>query len=377
MKRRVLYIHGINVIGGAERDLLAVLERLNREEWEPVVGCPAGGPLQGMLRQAGVAVHQLELPPWRKWFSRLARGQAVRHLRGLISHLSPSLLHVNDIWWVPHALQAVRRGLADRVPIVAHVRQEIEPEKVPRYSLDQVEAVIAISRQVEQALVRGGVEGRKVQTIYSGLALPARALSDSDRGEICRELGLPDDVVLLGTVANLFPRKGYHVMLRALPMIIKAVPAVHYLIIGTGEERYTRTLQLLAEDLGIVDHVHFIGFRDPVRPYLGALDLYVHPALMEGFGIAVLEAMAQGNAVVATSTGGLPEVVEQGETGLLVRPGDPDQLTQAVLTLLHDAARRTQMGISGAARVRERFNLASTVSMIERLYHDVLDAKPA
>jgi glycosyltransferase involved in cell wall biosynthesis len=287
--------------------------------------------------------------------------------------VAPALIHVNDIWWVPHAIGAVRATAGLRRPVVAHVRQEIEDQKVRRYRLDSADRVIAISRQVEQALIAGGVAQGAVQTIYSGLQLPKEA-PPADRTAVCRALGLPIDAVLLGTVAHVFPRKGYDVMLRALPRIIQEVPTAHYVIVGTGEDVYQRQLNTLAAALGIADHVHFVGFQDDVTPFLSALSLYVHPARMEGFGIAVVEALAAGKAVVATRVGGLPEVVDHGQTGLLVAADHPEELSAAVLSLLHDDVRRTAMGERAAQVARERFNLTASISALERLYGQVLNS---
>ena len=112
--------------------------------------------------------------------------------------------------------------------------------------------------------------------------------------------------------------------------------------------------------------------KSPSPPNLSILDLYVHPSLKEAFGLAVVEAMAMGKAVVATTTGGLPEVVAQGETGLLVPPGDVESLAATVESLLKDRARREQMGRNGMARAQERFSLDASVQRVEQLYGEVL-----
>jgi len=372
--RRILYIHGVGAVGGAEHDMLAVLARLDRNAWEPHVVCPAGGPFRTLLERTGLAVHPLGLVPWRKWFSPFLRWRSVGGLRDLVDRLRPALLHVNDIWWVPHTLGALR-GTVVSPPVVAHVRQEIESDKVRRYELDRIDRVIAISEQVAESLKAGGVEARKLRTVYSGIDFSrpveeAAGRGRSDVTEIRRRLGIPDSALLLGTAANLFPRKGYDVMLRALPGILAQYPDVHYLLAGTAELGYAASLRTLAEELKIAERVHMVGFQDPIRPFLDALDLYVHPALMEGFGIALVEAMAAGKAVVATRTGGVPEVVEQGETGLLVPPGDSDRLREAVVELLGDEPRRAQMGVKGLARARARFDLARTVADLDRIYRD-------
>jgi glycosyltransferase involved in cell wall biosynthesis len=370
--KRILYIHGIGNIGGAERDLLAMVQALSGVSWEVQVACPLRGQLYEVLIQAGISVHPLVLSPWRKWFSPFVRWRGVMGIRGLLKQLKPALIHVNDIWWVPHTVSAVNHALARRTPIVTHVRQEIEPEKVSRYWLSRVDAVIAISKQVEQALIAGGVSSRSIRTIYSGLDLSKVDRKEDNYKAVRFKLGVPPEAVLLGTVANLFPRKGYDVMLRALPMILKADPSTQYVIIGTGEREYEQTLRKLSEELGIAHCVHFYGFQDPVWPFLEAMDLYVHPARMEGFGIAVIEAMAAGKAVVATNTGGLPEVVEHGRTGLLVALDNPEALSAAVVSLLKDKQRRDEMGERGAKLVRERFDLKASMAAIEQVYYQVL-----
>ncbi|HKT34257.1 MAG TPA: glycosyltransferase family 4 protein [Nitrospira sp.] len=373
MARRVLYIHGIGGIGGAERDLLAMLRALDRNAWEPHVACPPLTPLSERLAKDGMPLHALEVGPWRKWYALFIRRRDVWNLRAMISHVAPALIHVNDIWWVPHTICAVSGVPQLRRPVVTHVRQEIEPEKVKRYRLESADGVIAISRQVEQALIAGGVARESVRTIYSGVQWP-REVPPADRTAVCRALGLSNDAVLLGTVAHVFPRKGYDVMLRALPKIIDGAPGVHYMIIGTGEAAYEQELKSLAARLGVGNHVHFVGFQDDVTPFLSALSLYVHPARMEGFGIAVVEALGAGKAVVATRVGGLPEVVDHERTGLLVTPNNPAELSEAILSLLRDDVRRKAMGKCGAQVARERFDVRSSVAAIERLYLEVLNA---
>ncbi|MEP6960308.1 MAG: glycosyltransferase family 4 protein [Nitrospirota bacterium] len=371
MATRILYVHGIEAIGGAERDLIALLKGLDRQKWEPHVVCPGTGPFGEQLHTIAVSTHALSLPPWRKTFALFQRGSAVRRLSTLVDQLDPAMVHVNDIWWVPHTVKAVASGKSNSVPIVAHVRQEIEPAKVRRYGLDRVKAVIAISRQIEQSLIAGGVSASNVRTVYSGIDLSARCLTHDEQA-IRRMIGITNETVLIGTVANLFPRKGYEVMLRALPAVVRAVPTVQYVIVGSDGHNYADRLKGLAHELKIADRVHIVGFQDPVQPFLASLDLYVHPALMEGFGIAVVEAMAMGKAVVATTTGGLPEVVAQGETGLLVPPGDAESLAATIVSLLLDGVRREQMGRNGKARVQERFSLDASVIQVERFYGHVL-----
>jgi glycosyltransferase involved in cell wall biosynthesis len=367
---RILYVHGIGSIGGAERDLIALLCKLDRRIWHPTIACPETGPLREVALAQNVPTYPVNLPPWRKVSSLISRHAGVRHLRKLLADVQPALVHVNDLWWVPHTVRAVD-GLSHRIPIIAHVRQETQPRRVSQYALDRVDYVVAVSHQVEQGVLTGGVPSHRVRTHYSGVDCSAMASSEWSH-DIRAQYEVPHEAPLLGTVANLLPLKGYEVMLDALPAILSAMPAVHYLIIGGGGAEYCARLKAITVERGIAERVHFAGFQESVGSYLSALDLYVHPSLKEAFGLAVVEAMAMGNAVVATTAGGLPEVVAQGETGLLVPPGDAESLAAAVVSLLEDKVRREQMGLCGKMRAQERFSLDASVMHMEQLYGEVL-----
>jgi len=338
-----------------------MLDRLPRRGFHPLVVCPGRGPLTEELVKRGVEVRFASMPPWRKIFAYPKRAVAICALRELLSTVRPALIHVNDIWWVPQTIRAAMGG--PRVPIVAHVRQEIEPPKVRRYELDKVDLVLPVSRQIQQSLEKGGVVPQRLKVLYSGVDLGPLPDHEDER-EIRHRFGIPADALVLGTVANLFARKGYEVMLRALPTILTAFPQVHYVIVGSGAAAYEARLRAVVKDLRLEHRVYFAGFQQSVYPLLAAMDVYVHPALMEGFGIAVLEAMAMRKPVVATTTGGLPEIVQDGQTGVLVPPGEPDALARAIVGLLQDSTRRVAMGRAGRNRVETLFTVEA---MMDRL----------
>ncbi|MBI5777256.1 MAG: glycosyltransferase family 4 protein, partial [Nitrospirae bacterium] len=282
--------------------------------------------------------------------------------------VGPSLVHVNDIWWLPQTLRAVK-GLP--IPILCHVRQEIQSHKVRRYELPSADVVFAVSRNVEVSLKAGGVKPEHIHVLHSGIDLALVPVSPSG-AEFRRRHGIPPTAPLLGTVANLFPRKGYDVMCRALSVLRRRRPGIHYLIVGTGDPGYEQTLRALVQSLGLGGQVHFAGFQEPVYPALAAMDVYVHPAIMEGFGIALLEAMAMAKPVVATTTGGIPDIVVHEETGLLVAPGDPEALASAVGVLLDDTSRWAVLGKAGRQRVERLFTVDAMVSKLTACYEDVI-----
>ena len=368
---KILYLHGMAAIGGAEQDLLLLLGRLDRTRWNPTVACPAEGVFRSRVETLGIPVVPTTLPPWRKLSSLVSRYFAVRILSTDVWRLQPDLIHINDLWWVPHTIRAVRRLTGRTIPVIAHVRQHIRPEKVRAYSLDRAEHVVAVSRRVQAALEQGGVRPHQVTTLYSGVDMTdcfQPTVGDSVRAKH----GIPSDAFVIGTVANLLPIKGYETMIRAMASIRIKIPTAHYLIVGGGTEPYVGHLQDFCAEQGVADRVHFLGFQNQTRPYLAAMDVYVQPSRDEAFGIAAVEAMAMGKTVVATRVGGLPEVVEEGRTGFLVPPEDTSAISATITTLFHDQALNEEMGRRGKVRAREHFDLERTLAGVERLYQEVL-----
>ena len=368
MSQPVLFVHGITEIGGAERGLLMFLDHLPELGYSPIVVCPNRGPLVEEIARLGIETRYAPMPPWRKLFAYHKRAGAIRALRAVIGEVRPVLIHVDDIWWVPQSRRAADEL---RIPILAHVLQEVEPAKVRRYELDCLDRVFPASRQIQRSLEAGGVLPDRLQTLYYGVDLN-RVPDHVDGRDIRNRFGIPADALVLGTVANLFARKGYDVMLQAFPTIVATFPNVHYLIVGSGDAAYEESIRSLVKTLGQESHVHFAGFQDSVYPCLAAMDVYVHPARMEGFGIAVLEAMAMRKPVVVTATGGLPEIVQDGETGLLVPPSEQDALAQAVKRLLRDPVLRRKLGDAGRDRVASMFTVDAMMANLVKGYQTLV-----
>ena len=175
--------------------------------------------------------------------------------------------------------------------------------------------------------------------------------------------------MLVGTVARLNPVKRLDILLQAM----MALRDVHTVIVGDGPER--AQLRTVSERSGLADRAHFAGQQRDVRTWLAALDVFVLSSDWEGMSNALLEAMAAGLPVVTTAVGGTPEVVVDGETGLLVPPRDPAALAEAIATFLHNSDRRCIMGRAGTERVRQCFSLERMVQQTQTLYEHLLEAK--
>src|ERR687894_2861477 len=179
---------------------------------------------------------------------------------------------------------------------------------------------------------------------------------------------------LVGVVARLQPEKGVANFLKAAVRVAPQFPEAHFVIAGDGPLR--QELVSLAEDLGLRDRVHFLGFRSDASELMGSLDVLVVPSLTEGSPLVTLEAMAAGVPVVASAVGGIPDQIRHDKEGLLVPPGDTDALSNALLALLRDPPRSRRLGEAGRRRVASRFSHATMVRQIEDVYRDVL-GRPA
>ena len=203
-----------------------------------------------------------------------------------------------------------------------------------------------------------------------------KAPSAKTRTELLRELGLAPESQILLNVARVSPQKGLLYALRALPAILKQYPQVHLISVGaTTEPVWTAELKREADVLGVADHFQMLGARQDVVDFLRACDLFVFPSLYEGLGIALIEAMAAGCVCVASNTGPIPEVVQDGKDGVLVPPADPNALARAVCDLLADPHRRSQLSTEAKKTAFQKFDPNRSAEQLTSIYQSVVDER--
>jgi glycosyltransferase involved in cell wall biosynthesis len=216
-----------------------------------------------------------------------------------------------------------------------------------------------------------------IDLVYNPFDLGSmKAPVSKDRGELLRELGLPAEGQILLNVARVSPQKGLLYALRALPEILRQYPLVHLISVGaTSDARWTTQLKREAEALGVADHFHVLGAQRNVIEFLRACDIFVFPSLYEGLGIALIEAMAAGCVCVATNTGPIPEVVQDGKDGVLVPVADAEALARAICDLLGDPDRRSQLGTAAKQTAFSKFQPKEQAERLTRVYESVLATK--
>ncbi|MBI3637441.1 MAG: glycosyltransferase [Candidatus Rokubacteria bacterium] len=338
--------------------------------------CTIDGPgvLQASLAPLGVRGHALECGRralYPRAVARLARLLRRERIDVVHTHLfDPTLVGMTAAVLARTPGRVMTRHHADLHFFLGkpwHVRLD-------RWSALTAHRVIAVSGQARQVLVEmEGVPADRVEVVIPGsfftpgMRAPAEAVAT-----VRAELGLEGRTVL-GVVARLHPIKGQRDLFQALPALLEAHPNLAVLLVGEGWLK--EALEDLAKELAITDHVVFAGYRSDMYALYGAMDILVHPSYEDSVATPVMEAMAMGVPVVCTPKGVALDLVRDGETGLLVPPGDPARLAAALRRLLDDPALRAAIGARGPAMVGDRFSFATQARGYERCYQQVLERR--
>lgn len=235
--------------------------------------------------------------------------------------------------------------------------------------------VIGCSEEVTQALAtRDGIPAERLMAIPNGIDL--RKFAQVSGEGVRAEFGLPADRPLLGVVGRLHPAKDHENLFRALAAMPQArAGEVSCLVVGTGELQ--DALHAMVRQMGLEPCVVFTGMRTDVPRLVAALDVFVMPSRWEGLPIALLEAMASAKPVICTRVGGIPDVVRDGDNGLLVDASDPAQLQQRIAQLLDSPDERTRLGLRARDTVIERFDVTRTAAAYNNLHRQALGLAPA
>lgn len=354
---RILHLDSGLSLRGGQKQILLLLRGLRLRGYEVLLGCREGR-LSEAARTAGIPV---EILPLRgEW--DLSSAWRIRHL----ADSGFDLVHTHDAH--THTLARLAQSLGMRTPLAVHRRVDfpIASGAFNRWKyLRGITAFIVISRAIGRRLVHSGVNPTRIHLVPSSVDLET----------LDREASLPfpagvrppgPDEVLFTCVGALEEEKGQHFLLSCLPSLLQEHPRLLFYFLGEG--RWREKLELLARTLRVAERCHFTGYVTPVAPVLKRSAGLVLPTLSEGLSSAALEAMALGIPVAASATGGLPEIIDSGENGLLFSPGDVDGIQLALTRLIEDSELRTELGEKARKKARSRFTAEAMVGATERVY---------
>ena len=367
MTRILMLIKGLGP-GGAEQLLVNAAPYLDRSRFSYEVAylLPWKDAHVGDLEKANLPVHCLNGGRSLGWIGRL---------ESLLRRRRIELVHVHS----PYAAIGARLLLLGRRRPYLVCTEHNGWERYHRatywgnaLTYPRNDHVFAVSQQVHSSVryprPLRWLRMPSVETLYHGPDPAVVATWRSD-GLIRQELGLPADAPVVGTVANFKAHKGYPILLRAAARVRRELPDVRFLLIGQGPlELETRQL---AHKLGLDKTAIFTGYREDVPRLVATIDVFALASWHEGLSIALIEAMALGKAPVVTRAGGLPEVVQDGTSGLVVPPGDPSALARAILSLLGDRELRERLRRAACRRAAD-FDIRHAVRRIEEVYEQLL-----
>ena len=299
---------------------------------------------------------------------------AAWRLSRAIKQLRPDIVHAHD----PHGVAMAALALSmstqpKRAKLVAARRVDfrLKGNALSRWKYDQVDRFICASDAIRKMLLADGVAPSRAVTVHEGIDVGYVAAAPP--ASLHEEFWLPHGAPIVGNVAALVPHKGQRHLVEAAALVVREVPDARFVIAGEGELR--PTLEHLIKHLDLEKHVVLAGFRPDVLSLHKAFDIFVMSSITEGLGTSLLDAMASRRPIVATTVGGMPEVVQDGETGMLVPPRNDRAMADAIVKLLKDAALRERMGAAGLALVKARFSAERMVTDTLRIYEEVVSSR--
>jgi len=358
---RVLHVDTASTWRGGEAQVLLLSQGLQSRGHQVGIVAQPGSLLAERARGEGLVVYPLRM-----------RGEgdlwALLKLSRLISGFKPHILHLHTSH--AHTLGLLATKISPWPKIVVSRRVDFHLRRTPfkgfKYGSGEAKYLV-VSRRIRDVLIEDGVEPQRVEVVYSGLDLAHLQIGDGDRWR--RKLSIGPDGFLVGNVASLAPHKAQTYLLQAAQEVLSKFPKVRFVLVGEGE--LAGELRREIRDLNLEGKVILTGFQRDMASLYAALDLFVLSSYLEGLCTSLLEAMFYGVPIVATRTGGIPEIVRDGVNGWLVPPRNPQALARAIEGLFKDRELAQKFSAQGKIVVR-KFGIQETVRKTEEVYQKVL-----
>jgi len=371
-KLRVMEMIDKPSLGGGQTALLLLAENLDRSRFEVFVSSGGDGPLAEEARNKGIAYVPVSLG------KRLSRGPLVE-IAGVLKEKKIDILHTHGGIAGFYGRSAARRV---RTPAVVHTLHGIHylHYRNPllrrlyvllerRYSRSTDRLILVCQSDLRQARRHRLAPEEKMTVVLNGTDF-RQELGADDIASKRSDLGWPSGQPVVGTVARLHRQKGVVNLLRAAPQILSTFPEIKIAVVGDGPQG--GSLRREAQRLGLEGHLFFLGERKDAASVMALFDVFVLPSLWEGLPFVLVEAAALGKPIVATAVDGVPEILEDGKTGLLVPPKDPSALADAVIRLLKDKEEARRLGAMARTLVPPRFPLRRMIDQTQNLYLELM-----
>ncbi len=379
---KIIHIHTLPVISGSGLNTYLTMRGLDRAAYDVELACAPGGKLIDLIRGQGMKVRLFKnlVQPLHPLKDFLGLIDLTRFLRKKHYHIVHT--HNSKAGFIGR-LAAKCAG----VPIIVHTVHgfafhDREPawrqilfRNLERLASRWCDKMIFISQPLIEWALRDRITGReKILKIYSGVELDDfKPVLEEETKTLKRERGIREEAPVIGIVSKLWDGKGHATLIHAFKELKREIPEAILVIVGEG---YLRDeLVDLVDRLGLRDSVLFTGFQRDVRRIMATFDVAVLPSFFEGMGRVILEAMAMEKPVVASSVGGIPDLVQHGKNGLLVTPGSVSELKSALLTLVRHLALAREMGKEGRKRISVEFSAGRMAQSVEKLYRELLQRK--
>ncbi|MBU0533654.1 MAG: glycosyltransferase [Candidatus Omnitrophica bacterium] len=368
-KINILYLIATLDIGGAERQLVELVKRIDKKKFNPIVCClTRGGPLEQELKETRVEYFILG-KKFKFDFSVIFK---------LISILKQKNIHILHTWMFTSNSFGRMAGIVSQTPIMIASERCVDLWKnglhllIDKTLANFTDKIICVSEAVKNFYHNDAyIPLDKMITIYNGIKIDDEVNIDKEKKK--KEFGAIGKDNIVTTVGRLAPQKGIEYLLYAVPKILESMSKIKFLIVGEGTEK--NKLKKLADKLNISRNIIFTGLRNDVNEILTITDIFVLPSIFEGLPNVIMEVMLSKKPVIATRIPGTDELVVDGETGILVPPKDAESLASAIINVLKNPAKAKEMGINGRKRVEKYFSIDKTVRKTEELYETLIRTK--
>jgi glycosyltransferase involved in cell wall biosynthesis len=358
---KILHVETGRHLYGGPQQVIYLVSALRQRGHDCTLLCPPDTGVDSAARSAGISVRNLfcagdlDLP-------------FAYRLTQYLQSSAPDLVHCHSRRGAD-MLGGLAASIAAVPAVVSRRVDNTEMRVMAALRYRPFRKIIAISEAIAAVLRDHDVAAERIEVIRSAVDT-AQFEAPANRHAFRAEFGIPRDALVLGAAGQLIPRKGQRYLLQAVADLRQRYGNIRLLIFGEGYLDNQLRAQAAALELG--DVVQFAGFRDDLDDFMGCFDIYVHPALSEGLGVATLKAAAAGVPVVGFKAGGLPEAVLDGETGILVATEDVAALRDAIASLLESKSLRQRMGEAGRERMQNEFSIDTMADKHVALYEAVL-----